>query len=127
MLSLAINAFAQPDVEKTFEPKYLQGERGGRGTIFVAKIVRGSVCERWAEENTTRRWRHRGVFGGDVEDSVERRPTSRCLGKVCMIEGKHVAAKLLADGPVYVHRSGTDQDGLPDASAVSDRSGRHPA
>jgi len=47
MLSLAVNAFAQPDVEKTFEPKYLQGDRANRAFEFVAKIMIGRARIQW--------------------------------------------------------------------------------
>src|ERR1051325_195918 len=52
MLSLAVNGFAQQDkksgeVEKAFEPKYLQGDRANRAINFVGGIMEGRVRIHW--------------------------------------------------------------------------------
>jgi hypothetical protein len=46
MLSLAVNGLAQ-EVEKTFEPKYLQGDRGNRAIQFVTRIMAGRARIDW--------------------------------------------------------------------------------
>jgi hypothetical protein len=52
MLSLAVDGFAQvekksEEVEKSFEPKYLQGDRGNRAIQFVARIMAGRARIEW--------------------------------------------------------------------------------
>jgi hypothetical protein len=52
MFSLAINGLAQVEkkseqVEKSFEPKYLQGDRGNRAIQFVSRIMAGRARIEW--------------------------------------------------------------------------------
>src|SRR5258708_2956016 len=52
MLSLAVNGFAQvekksQEVEKSFEPKYLQGDTGNRAIQFVSRIMAGRARIEW--------------------------------------------------------------------------------
>jgi hypothetical protein len=48
MLSLAVNGFAQvKEVEKSFELKYLQGDRANRAIQFVSRIMAGRARIEW--------------------------------------------------------------------------------
>jgi hypothetical protein len=52
MLLLAVNGLAQverksEEVEKSFEPKYLQGDRGNRAIQFVSRIMAGRARIEW--------------------------------------------------------------------------------
>src|SRR5260370_21229405 len=52
ILLLAVSSFAQvekksDEVEKSFEPKYLQGDRGNRAIQFVSRIMAGRARIEW--------------------------------------------------------------------------------